>query len=143
MKGVPDMVLMQDKPEQKIIVHVPINLRKWGGKKVVVGPAGQDLRRLDQYIRKDDTLLKALGRAYRWQKFIATGYYKNAQEISDVEKINRSYVLRVMRLMRLSPNIIQSVLDGNQPDSFGLSSVDKSFPALWDEQEKLLGFDNQ
>jgi len=130
----------QNEPEQKIIIHVPINLRKWGGKKVVIGPAGQDLRKLDLDIRKDDKLLKALGRAYRWQKLIETGYYKNAQEISEVEKINRSYVLRVMRLMRLSPRVIQSILDGNQPDGFGLSSVEKSFPALWDEQEQLFGF---
>jgi hypothetical protein len=45
-----------------------------------------------------------------------------------------------MRLMRLSPKVIQSILDGNQPDGFGLSSVEKSFPALWDEQEQLFGF---
>ncbi len=107
-----------NKKNQKIIVHVPINLKKWGGKKVVVGPVGQDLRSLDLHIRKDDKLLKALGRAYRWQKLIETGQYKNAQEISDIENINRSYVLRVLRLMRLSPKIIQSVLDGNQPDGF-------------------------
>lgn len=134
------MTLSQDKPEQKIIVHVPINLRKWGGKKVVVGPVGQDLQRLDRHIRKDEKLLKALGRAYRWHKLIETGYYKNAQAISDNENINRSYVLRVMRLMRLSPKVIQSILDGNQPDGFGLSSVEKSFPALWSEQEQLFGF---
>ncbi len=134
------MALSQDKSEQKIIVHVPINLRKWGGKKVVVGPVGQDLQRLDRHIRKDDKLLKALGRAYRWHKLIETGHYKNAQAISDNENINRSYVLRVMRLMRLSPKVIQSILDGNQPDGFGLSSVEKSFPALWSEQEQLFGF---
>ena len=128
------------KTNQKIIVHVPINLRKWGGKKVVVGPVGQDLRKLDCHIRKDDKLLKALGRAYKWQKLIETGQCKNAQEISEIENINRSYVLRVLRLMRLSPKIIQSVLDGNQPDGFGLSSVEKTFPALWDEQEKAFGF---
>ena len=128
------------KADQKIIVHVPINLRKWGGKKVVVGPVGQDLRRLDLHIRKDEKLLKALGRAYKWQTWIETGKCNNAQEISEIENINRSYVLRVMRLMRLSPKIIQSVLDGNQPDGFGLSSVDKSFPALWSEQEKIFGF---
>lgn len=126
--------------DQKIIIHVPINLRKWGGKKVVVGPVGQDLRRLDLHIRKDEKLLKALARAYKWQKWIETGEYKNAQEISEVENINRSYVLRVMRLMRLSPRIIQSVLDGNQPDGFGLSSVERSFSPLWEEQEKTFGF---
>lgn len=129
-----------NKTDQKIIVHVPINLRKWGGKKVVVGPVGQDLRRLDLHIRKDDKLLKALGRAYKWQKWIETGHCKNAQEVCEIENINRSYVLRILRLMRLSPKIIQAVLDGNQPDGFGLSSVEKSFPALWSEQENRFGF---
>ena len=129
-----------NKENQKIIVHVPINLRKWGGKKVIVGPVGQDLRSLALHIRKDDKLLKALGRAYKWQKLIETGRCKNAKEISEIENINRSYVLRVLRLMRLSPKIIQSVLDGNQPDGFGLSSVEKSFPALWSEQENRFGF---
>ena len=33
--------------DQKIIVRIPINLRRWGGKKVLVGPQGQDLRNLD------------------------------------------------------------------------------------------------
>ncbi len=74
------------------------------------------------------------------RKLIETGHCKNAQEVSDVENINRSYVLRILRLMRLSPKIIQSVLDGNQPDGFGLSSVEKSFPPLWSEQEKTFGF---
>ncbi|PJB69624.1 MAG: hypothetical protein CO093_10115, partial [Alphaproteobacteria bacterium CG_4_9_14_3_um_filter_47_13] len=77
------------KANQKIIVHVPINLRKWGGKKVVVGPVGQDLRRLDLHIRKDEKLLKALGRAYKWQTWIETGKCNNAQEISEIENINR------------------------------------------------------
>jgi GTPase Era involved in 16S rRNA processing len=61
---------------QKIIVHVPLHVRKWGGKRVVVGPQGQDLRHLDLQIRKDEKLLKALARSYRWQKHLLTGSIK-------------------------------------------------------------------
>lgn len=117
-----------------------MNMRRWGGKKVVISPTGQDLRKLDKNMRKDEKLLKALGRAYKWQKWLATGKYISVEEISDVENINRSYILRVLRLMKLSPRIIESVLNGNQPDGFGLSSVEKAFPPLWAEQEKLFGF---
>ena len=61
-----------DNDTGKIIVHVPINFRRWGGKKVLIGPQGEDLRLLEKEIRKDEKLLKALARAYKWQKLIAT-----------------------------------------------------------------------
>lgn len=126
--------------ETTITMHVPINLRTWGGKKVIIGPNGQDLHKLDKNNRIDEKLLKAIGRAYKWQKWLYTGKYISVEEISDIENINRSYVLRILRLMKLSPTIIQSVLDGNQPDGFGLSSVEKTFPIIWSEQEKIFGF---
>ncbi len=125
---------------QKIIVHVPLHVRKWGGKRVVVGPQGQDLRHLDLQIRKDEKLLKALARAYRWQKYLLTGKYKNMEEMAVAEKINKSYMQRMMRLMLLSPKIIESILDGNQPDEFGLTDVEKPFPPLWCEQERHFRF---
>ena len=129
-----------DTDHQKIVIHVPVNMKKWGGKKVIVGPQGQDLRRLDRENRRDEKLLKALGRAYKWQKWIKIGKCNSAEDISDIENINRSYVLRILRLNRLSPNIIKAILDGNQPDGFGLCDVEKTFPLLWDDQEKQFGF---
>ena len=129
-----------DTKERKIIVHVPVNLRKWGGKKVIVGPKGQDLRTLELDIRKDEKLIKALSRGYRWQKMIATGKYKSAAEIEEAENINRSYVQRVMRMMLLSPRIIEAILDGEQPEGFALTDIDKTFSPIWDQQAKKFGF---
>ncbi len=129
-----------DTQERKIIVHVPVNFRQWGGKKVLVGPKGQDLRTLDTETRKDEKLLKALARAYKWQKQIALGKYQNAREIEEAEKINHSYVQRVMRMMLLSPRIIEAILDGEQPEGFALTDIDKTFSPLWDEQADNFGF---
>ncbi len=129
-----------DAEGQKIIVHVPVMFRKWGAKKVMIGPQGQDLRTLEQNIRKDDKLLKALGRAYRWQKQIALGKYQTAEDIEAAEQINRSYVQRVMRMMMLSPRIIEAILDGQQPEGFALRDIDKKFSPIWDEQAKEFGF---
>ena len=39
-----------DNDTGKIIVHVPINFRRWGGKKVLIGPQGEDLRILEKEI---------------------------------------------------------------------------------------------
>lgn len=129
-----------DAEGQKIIVHVPVMFRKWGAKKVMIGPQGQDLRTLEQHTRKDDKLLKALGRAYRWQKQIALGKYQTAEDIETAEQINRSYVQRVMRMMMLSPHIIEAILDGQQPEGFALRDIDKKFSPIWDEQAKEFDF---
>jgi hypothetical protein len=128
--------------DQKIIVRIPINLRRWGGKKVLVGPQGQDLRNLDLEVRKDEKLLKALGRAYRWHKMIAIGKYQSASELAEAENINKSYLLRVMRVMLLSPRIVDAVLNGRQPEGFALTDIDKPFSPIWSEQEKQFGFAN-
>lgn len=126
--------------DQKIIIRVPVNLRRWGGKKVLVGPQGQDLRKLDFEIRKDEKLLKALGRAYRWHKMLALGKYHNITELSEAEDINKSYLQRVMRMMLLSPRIIDAILNGQQPQDFSLTNIDRPFSPIWEEQEKLFGF---
>lgn len=134
------MTLRLEEENKRIIVHVPMTIKKWGGRKVIVGPIGQDLRTLESGVRKDNKLLKAIARAYKWQKWITTDKYKNLDEIAEVEGINKSYVLRIIRLMRLSPKIIEAVLDGRQPNNFGLSLVEKSFPELWEKQEEMFGF---
>ena len=124
----------------KIIVHVPLNLRMWGGKKVIVGPQGQDLRTLELEIRKDEKLLKALGRAYRWHSWILTGKYETVQEMAEKQKINKSYMQRMMRIMQLSPKIVEAILDGQQPEEFALCDIEQTFSPIWMEQEKQFGF---
>lgn len=126
----------------KIIVHVPMILRKWGGKKVLIGPQGQDLRALEADIRKDEKLLKALGRAYCWNKWLLTGKYATVQEMSERQKINKSYMQRMMRIMQLSPKIVEAILDGQQPEGFALTDVEKTFSPIWAEQEERFGFKN-
>ena len=122
--------------DQKIIVHIPLNFKKFGSKKVIISPQGQDLTRMDLSIRKDEKLLKALGRAYRWQKLLA---HTSAMEIAEKEKINKSYLLRMMRLMLLSPRVIDAILNGQQPESLSLATIEKPFSPIWSEQEKQFG----
>lgn len=125
----------------KIIVHVPLTFHTRGGKKVIIGPQGQDLRTLDAETRRDDKLLKALGRAYLWQGWVQTGKFKTAMAMAEKEKIDKSYMQRIMRIMQLSPKIIEAILDGEQPDGFALREIERTFSPIWDEQAKMFGFD--
>jgi hypothetical protein len=60
-------------------------------------------------------MFKALARAFRWQKMLETGGNATIKEIAKAEKINPSYVSRVLRLTLLAPTIVEAAIDGRLP----------------------------
>jgi hypothetical protein len=54
----------------------------------------------------DATLVKALARAWRWQRMLDEGVYTTVSEIRDAENISKSYVSRILRLAFLAPDIV-------------------------------------
>lgn len=117
-----------------VTIHVPMALRKRGGRKVVVAPEGSDWA--SSRPRVDNTLVKALARAFRWQKLLETGVYATVEEIAAAEMINASYVGRVLRLTLLAPDIVEAILDGRQPAEIPLNHLLAIFSANWEEQRE-------
>jgi hypothetical protein len=68
-----------------------------------------------------------------------TGVCATVEEIATAEKINTSYVGRVLRLALLAPDIVESILDGRQPAAMTLAVMLKRFPVAWREQEIAIG----
>ena len=94
---------------------------------------GADARR-----HVDSTLVKALARAFRWRRLLEDGIYATLEELAAAEKINPSYVSRVLRLTLLAPDIVEAILDGRQPVTLTLARLFKPFPIEWDEQARML-----
>ena len=78
--------------------------------------------------RIDNTMIKALARAFRWRKLLETGTFATAQEIAEAEKINAAYVGRVLRLTLLAPALVESILDGRQQSGMTLARLLRPFP---------------
>jgi hypothetical protein len=78
--------------------------------------------------------VKAIARAFRWQKMLETGQYATVKEIANAEKINQSYVIRVLRLTLLAPDLVEAMLHGRQNSTMSLHDVMKPFPIEWDRQ---------
>src|SRR5262245_55418864 len=57
-------------------------------------------------------LVKALARAWRWQRMLDDGIYTTVSDIGDAENISKSYVSRILRLALLTPNIVEEILVG-------------------------------
>jgi hypothetical protein len=118
-------------------VFVPITFKRFGGRKTIVAPDGPAPARSKA---TDKTLTKALARAWRWQKLLDAGAYNSIAEMADKEGINRSYLSRTIRLSLLAPDIVEAILNGTQPATLQLASLEGPFPINWGEQRVLLGF---
>jgi hypothetical protein len=60
----------------------------------------------------DSTVVKAVARAFRWQRMLESGAHGSIGELAAAERINSSYLARVLRLALLAPEIVEAMLDG-------------------------------
>ena len=85
----------------------------------------------------DPVLAKALARAFRYQRLLDDGRYASISEMAAAERLDSGYLGRVLQLTLLSPDIVEKVLDGKQPE-LGLPALMEPFPAAWDAQRIAL-----
>jgi hypothetical protein len=120
-----------------LTVHVPLKLHKRGGRTLVVGP--DDLVSLPRCARIDNTLVRALARAFRWQKLLEGSTYASIAELARAEQINDSYVSRLLRLTLLAPDIVEAILDGRRSLGLQIETLLKPMPVEWEKQKATLG----
>ena len=81
--------------------------------------------------RPDNTLVKALARAFRWKRMLETGEFATIAELAEREGIAPSYMTRVLRLTLLAPDIIDAILDGKQGPELTLARLLEPLPVEW------------
>lgn len=122
-----------------LTVRIPLTFQKRGGRKLVIAPDGAR-----QWVpvrdRIDNTIVKAIARAHRWNRLLEDGLITTVTELAEAEKINRSYLARVLRLTLLAPDIVEMILDGRQPAELQLDALLRPFPVEWEAQRQNLGF---
>jgi hypothetical protein len=83
-------------------------------------------------------MVKALARGFRWRMLRENGAYGTIEEIAATEKINSSYVGRLLRLTLLAPDIVEAILDGRNSRELTLANAMKPLPLHWDRQAHAL-----
>jgi hypothetical protein len=86
----------------------------------------------------EGTLVKALARAWRWQRMLDEGVYTSVSEIGDAENISKSYVSRILRLALLAPDIVDAILTGRADQALMLEELERPLPASWEKQRRRL-----
>ncbi len=121
---------------QTLTVVIPLRVKPRGGRKAMVTPGVLALER-----RQDITLIKAVARAFRWRRMLEAGRFGTINELAAAEKINPSYVSRVLRLTLLAPDIVEAILDGRQPEGTMLPRLMKPLTVEWACQSRALSPD--
>ena len=121
-----------------MVVSIPISFRRQGGRKTVVTPSYAPSWSPPPP-RIDNTIVKALVRAHRWRSLLESNRFGSVRELARAEKINESYLCRVLRLTLLSPKLTEAILNGQQPAGLDLARLFKSLPVEWDKQASAFG----
>ena len=86
-----------------ITVRVPLAIRRRPGRKTVVTPDGAAWAPRPLV---NNAMVKALARAFRWQRMLDDGVCGTIEELARRERVNRGYLSRVLRLTLLAPDVV-------------------------------------
>jgi hypothetical protein len=156
--------------KSSLTVHVPMKLQRRGGRKLIIAPDGGELKytppaqdsalikgidrapgarkaiwlQAQYLLRVDDMQKNSSGNGRHrhkcWRRLLEEGEVLSIAELAKAEKINDSYLSRVLRLTLLAPDIIEAILDGRHPKGVKLTDLLKPFPMEWHRQREKFGF---
>ena len=119
----------------KIVITVPITLRRRGvdAKLVITGVNNNQSHPNKQ-------LCQLLAMARLWYDQLASAEVPSVRAIAKRDGVVDSEVTRVLPLAFLSPRIIESVLQGKQPESMSIERLKRLFPLPgdWKSQNNLI-----
>ena len=124
-------------PVSHVTVRVPLTIRRRPGRTTMVSLGfGADGGRIAT--KADPALVKALARAFRYQKLLDEGRYASISDMAAGEKIERGYLGTLLRLTLLAPEMVEAILNGRQPEGVTLPRLLEGVPVGWWEQSDTL-----
>jgi len=117
-----------------ITVRVSLAIRHRPGRKTVVTPMTNGVAPVTT--RADPTLVKALARAFRYQRMLNQGRYASITEMAVAEQMERGYLGSLLRLTLLAPDLVDDILDWRQPGGLTLLRLMEPFPVEWPAQRE-------
>jgi hypothetical protein len=129
-----------------IVIHIPMAFKKRGGRKEIISPGSPWGLPEGAYATEPPNpqpqrpLVVALAKAHRWQKMVEDGEVSSIKELARRNRVNPSYIARILRLATLAPDIVEAIVDGREPSGLSLRKLTGNLPLLWDEQQEQLSF---
>lgn len=121
-----------------ITVRVPLKIRRRPGRKTVLMSVAGEAGDGAIPTRADPAMVKALARAFRYQKLLDEGRYASISEMAATEKIERGYLGTLLRLTLLAPAVVEELMEVGPGSTPSLPELLQPFPEIWEHQQELL-----
>jgi hypothetical protein len=79
-------------------------------------------------------------RGYLWRTELLNGTIQTVRRLVKRVRFRRAYVLRILRLGFLAPDLIEAMLNGRLPLAPNLTPLNRPLPLDWAEQREFFGF---
>ena len=86
-----------------------------------------------------NSMVEAIAKAYEWTAMLESGEVENVSVLARKVKLCRPYVMRILSLINLAPDIVEAIVYGREPDGLSLARIFEGFPDDWEEQRKGMG----
>ena len=125
--------------DEIIDLFVPLEIKKRGGSAIIILP--KNLKKEEMVKCFDEKMIKAFAKAYKWKNMMEEDEIGALAQIAVKENITGAYVSKVFNLNFIAPEIVEKILNGEQPRDLKLQDMlVGKFPLLWQEQKELWGF---
>jgi site-specific DNA recombinase len=124
-------------PSNLICLSIEARLKRYGGVVHMVLPPNPTGTLVS---RTKPSLLKALSRAHDWYQSVLEGKVCDQRALGRQAGLTERYVGKVFPCAFLAPDIIESILEGRQPDELTFAKLSKGIPLSWTEQRSHFGF---
>ena len=120
----------------RTIIRIPMQIRRMSGRKQIIVPKNLDGSGPDRSAVQKPLAI-AVARGHRWRDLLESGKHSSVTAIANEVGVDLSYVRRHIRLTCLSPRLVESILDGDEPNGLSLERLFKELPAAWVEQTNI------
>ena len=125
-----------EEQDDVITVSTSVTLTRGGGgiRLVVPGESGGERRAMPNV-----GLIKAVARAHVWYERLLSGEATSLRAIAREQGVTPRYVGRLLRCAFLAPEIVDAILQGQQPPQLTIARLCKNLPMDWARQSEALG----
>lgn len=117
-----------------VVVRVPVKFYRRNGRQMILAKDDASGRNHQTAPAPDSALAANLAKAWMWQEHLESSEYGTLEELANANKVDRTYVGRILQLTSLSPKVVEKILDGNEPAGVSLRQLRKGVPVVWSEQ---------
>ena len=123
----------------RLVTFIPMRVKRRGFRKLLIGPKTVGVVAQDE-AQSDLQLIKAVAKAFHWQKLLDEGRVVDTTELAKREKLDKTFVNETLRFALLAPEIVEAILAGRQPRTLTLQDLRRRAPDDWAEQLQVFGF---